>query len=176
MLETTWQTRGGWAIVRDALLVGPWYEDAKRAVDHQRPPGDHEAEHCLLRTVGCVNGQDLEMACEPAPGYDSAEATWSYAGEGYGLAEAAIGGNGRTLRITTDLRMGFEGRRAHVETTREGDERFVALTWSDHPAPETYGDAADRMWRTQGIGGTGSTTASSPTIPGRSTCSAAPSR
>ena len=25
MLETTWQTRTGWLIVRDALVMGPWH-------------------------------------------------------------------------------------------------------------------------------------------------------
>ena len=46
--------------------------------------------------------------------------------------------------------MGFEGKRAHANTTmRDGDERFVALSWSDHEPPQSYQDAADRMWRTQ---------------------------
>jgi hypothetical protein len=31
VLETTWQTRTGWLVVRDALLVGPWYDDRERA-------------------------------------------------------------------------------------------------------------------------------------------------
>lgn len=30
----------------------------------------------------------------------------------------------------------------------EGDERFIALTWSELPAPKTYADAAQRMWQT----------------------------
>ena len=48
--------------------------------------------------------------------------------------------------------MGFEGKRAHANTTmREGDERFVALSWSDHEPPQSYQDAADRMWRTAGV-------------------------
>jgi GH15 family glucan-1,4-alpha-glucosidase len=46
--------------------------------------------------------------------------------------------------------MGFEGSRAHANTTmRDGDDRFVALSWSDHEPPQSYEDAADRMWRTQ---------------------------
>ena len=45
VLETTWQTRTGWLVIRDALLVGPWYDDTQQAVDYQRPPGDHEARH-----------------------------------------------------------------------------------------------------------------------------------
>ena len=151
VLETTWQTRTGWIVIRDALLVGPWYDDMQRAVDYQRPPSDHEAEHVLLRTIRCVNGHvELLMNCEPVPDYGRGSADWDYEGEGYGHAIARIDGSDLTLRLTTDLRVGFEGRRAHASTTvREGDERFVALSWSDHEAPQTYQEAADRMWRTQ---------------------------
>jgi GH15 family glucan-1,4-alpha-glucosidase len=151
VLESTWQTRTGWLVVRDALLVGPWYDDTMRAVEHQRPPSDHEAEHILLRTIRCVNGHvELAMDCEPAPDYGRAMIGWDYVGGGYTSAEGRSPGSDVVLRLTTDLRMGFEGRRAHAETTmRDGDERFVALSWSPHPAPENYQEAADRMWRTQ---------------------------
>jgi len=153
VLETTWQTRTGWLVVRDALLVGPWYDDRERAVEYQRPPGDHEAEHVLLRTIRCVNGHvELLVNCEPAPDYARGAMSWEYETEGYGKAIARIEGEGSDLplRLTTDLRVGFEGKRAHASTTmREGDERFVALSWSDHEAPQSYEDAADRMWRTQ---------------------------
>src|SRR5262245_10451444 len=151
VLETTWQTRTGWLVVRDALLVGPWYDDRERAVEYQRPPGDHEAEHVLLRTIRCVNGHvELQLNCEPAPDYGRGEMAWEYETEGYGRAIARIEGSDLPLRLTTDLRVGFEGRRAHVETTmREGDERFVALSWSEHESPESFEEAADRMWRTQ---------------------------
>ena len=151
VLETTWQTRTGWIVVRDALLVGPWYDDTQRAVEYQRPPGDHEAEHILLRTIRCVNGHvEVLMNCDPVPDYGRGSVTWEYEGEGYNRAVGRVEGGDFTLRLTTDLRMGFEGRRAHASSTvREGDERFVALSWSDHEAPTTYQDAADRMWRTQ---------------------------
>ncbi|MEX2421641.1 MAG: glycoside hydrolase family 15 protein, partial [Actinomycetota bacterium] len=151
VLETTWQVRTGWLIVRDALLVGPWYDDTKRAVAYQRPPDDHEAEHILLRTIRCVNGHvELSLDCEPSPDYGRANLTWEYEGEGYGRAVARTDGSDVPLRLTTDLRVGFEGRRAHASTTlRDGDDRFVALSWSDHEAPQAYEDAADRMWRTQ---------------------------
>ena len=151
VLETTWQTRTGWLVIRDALLVGPWYDDTQRAVEYERPPGDHEAEHVLLRTVRCVNGHvELLMDCDPSPDYARADATWEYETEGYSHALARIAPGDMPLRLTSDLRMGFEGKRAHANTTmREGDERFVALSWSDHEPPQSYQDAADRMWRTQ---------------------------
>ena len=31
---------------------------------------------------------------------------------------------------------------------KEGDNVFVALSWSKHPAPQTYDEAADKMWQT----------------------------
>ena len=51
MLETTWQTRTGWLIVRDALSMGPWHNVDERSQTHRRSPTDFDAEHCLLRTV-----------------------------------------------------------------------------------------------------------------------------
>ena len=56
VLETTWATPGGWAVVRDVLLVGPWRHEARRSDGHQRAPADHAAERVLLRTVRCLNG------------------------------------------------------------------------------------------------------------------------
>ncbi len=48
MLETTWQTRTGWLIVRDALCMGPWHNIDERSKTHRRSPTDYDAEHCLL--------------------------------------------------------------------------------------------------------------------------------
>ena len=31
VLETTWKTRTGWLVVRDALAIGPWHHDSERA-------------------------------------------------------------------------------------------------------------------------------------------------
>jgi GH15 family glucan-1,4-alpha-glucosidase len=150
VVETTWQTRTGWLIVRDALTVGPWYSTG-RLEHYKRPPGDHQAEHCLLRTVKCVNGQvELALNCEPVFDYGQAEAEWDYTDLGYrqGLAR---GGEGQPeLRLTTSLRLAFEGRSAHAYSTlTEGDSAFAALTWSDElPPPFDFDEAADRMWRT----------------------------
>jgi GH15 family glucan-1,4-alpha-glucosidase len=50
------------------------------------------------------------------------------------------------MRLTTDLRLGFEGPRATARTLlKEGDCRFVALSWSDHPAPTTFDEAERRL-------------------------------
>ena len=62
MVETTWQTRTGWLLVRDVLCMGPWHNVDERSRTHRRSPTDFDAEHCLLRIVRCVSGSvDLSM-------------------------------------------------------------------------------------------------------------------
>ena len=150
VLETTWQTRTGWLIVRDALLVGPWYHGRERLRAQRRPPTDQEAEAVLLRTVKCVNGSvELQLECEPVFDYGRSDAVWEYVGDGFG--QAAAGAAGATgvevgLRLVTDLRLGFEGRRACARTTlNEGDNVFAALAWGDREPPASYDEAFDRM-------------------------------
>ncbi len=150
MMETTWQTRTGWMIVRDALVMGPWHNIDDRSKTHRRSPTDTDAEHCLLRTVKCVSGTvELSMACDPVFDYGREEPVWEYQGEGYGELTATHEGTGVTLRVTTDLRPGVERRSLNARTRMvEGDEHFVALSWSILPAPMTFEDAAARMART----------------------------
>jgi GH15 family glucan-1,4-alpha-glucosidase len=147
VLETTWQTPTGWLTVRDALAVGPWYDREARSTTHRRTPGDHEAQCCLIRTVKCVNGRvDVNLVCEPAFDYGQADARWEYDGPGYQAALAEADGAQIALRLTTDLRLGLEGRRAEARTTlREGETAFAALTWSTRAGPTTYGEACDRL-------------------------------
>src|SRR3954463_12106513 len=56
VLETTWKTRTGWLVVRDALCIGPWHHDDERAYRRRRAPDDWEAEHVLVRTARCPQG------------------------------------------------------------------------------------------------------------------------
>src|SRR6202022_3236298 len=87
VLETTWRTRTGWLIIRDALCIGPWYHSQRRSGTNRRPPTDHEAEHILLRTAKCVVGSvELSMDCHPVFYYGRTSAKWEYAGAGYGEA------------------------------------------------------------------------------------------
>ncbi|MEU6828988.1 glycoside hydrolase family 15 protein [Nocardia beijingensis] len=153
ILETTWQTGTGWLIVRDALVLGPWHNNDQRSKTHRRTPMDWDAEHLLLRTVKCVNGTvELEVSCEPAFDYHRASARWEYTGKVYEEATAVRGDDpsaGPTLVLTTDLRLGLEGREARARTRmKEGDQVFVALTWSELPAPRTFDEAAEKMWQT----------------------------
>lgn len=153
ILETTWQTQTGWLIVRDALVMGPWHANEQRSPTRRRTPSDWDAEHVLLRTVKCVSGTvELEMSCEPAFDYHRAPARWEYTGKVYEEATATSrqsSGDHPTLRLTSNLRLGLEGREARARTRMvEGDNAFVALSWSDLPAPRTFAEAADRMWQT----------------------------
>ena len=158
VLETTWMTRTGWLIVRDALAIGPWHHERTRSSTHRRPPTDQDADHVLLRTVKCVRGTvDVEVECEPAFGYGTRGGEWEFASDGYHVAEVldSAAPEDRAaeplrLRLTTDLRLGFEGRRAIARSTLdEGDNAFVALAWSRHSqGPSTYDEAFYAMERT----------------------------
>ncbi len=150
VLETTWQTKTGWLIVRDALSIGDWYHTDRRSDQYRRSPTDHEAQQVLLRTIRCVSGTvDLSVDCEPVFDYGRTGAKWSYAGSGYGEGVATYDGSDLQLRLTTNLRLGFEGRRAHARSRlKEGDDVFVALSWSDRPPPKSYPEASDHMWQT----------------------------
>jgi alpha,alpha-trehalase len=53
VLETTWDTPTGWAVVRDVLLVGPWRDDSPSSSKYRRAPSDPQPERVLLRTARC---------------------------------------------------------------------------------------------------------------------------
>ena len=153
ILETTWQTHTGWMIVRDALVMGPWHDIDTRSRTHRRTPMDWDAEHILLRTVRCVSGTvEMVLNCEPAFDYHRISATWEYSGPAYGEAIARAKQDPDShpqMKLTTNLRIGLEGREARARTRlKEGDNVFVALSWSRHPAPQTYDEAADKLWNT----------------------------
>jgi GH15 family glucan-1,4-alpha-glucosidase len=150
VLETSWGTPTGWIIVRDMLLIGPWHHDTELSRTHRRAPTDYDAEHVLLRMVRCVNGEvQVELDCEPMFDYGRVPATWSYTDRGYheGIARpvSAVEPNVE-LKLTTDMRIGFEGGRAVARTMlKQGEARFCALSWSEHPPPYTSQEAYDRQ-------------------------------
>jgi alpha,alpha-trehalase len=147
ILETSWGTPGGWVIVRDALLMGPWHHEDERAYRYKRAPTDYDAEHVLLRTIRCVNGEvQLVLNCTPVFDYGRRQATWSYLGSGYHDAVGEADGIDMKVRLTTDLRLGFEGPQATARTlVKEGDTRFVAFSWTEHEPPTTFEDAYQRQ-------------------------------
>src|SRR6476620_3362895 len=118
ILETTWQTHTGWMIVRDALVMGPWHDIETRSGTHRRVPMDGDAEPTRLRTVRCVSGTvELVMQCEPSFDYHRVGASWEYSAQAYGEAIARANkdpDSHPTMRLTTNLRIGLEGREARA--------------------------------------------------------------
>ena len=147
ILETSWGTATGWIIVRDALLIGPWHHEEDRSATYRRTPNDYEAEHIFLRTIRCVSGEvQTIMDCEPVMDYGRSNVRWEYTGNSYHQGEAHSDRSEVRLTLTTDLRLGFEGGRASTRTLlKEGDLRFVALSWGGAVPPETYADAYRRQ-------------------------------
>ncbi len=147
VLETSWGSSGGWIIVRDVLLIGPWHHEGDRSHTHRRAPTDYDADHVLLRMIRCVNGElQVTMDCDPRFDYARTRGNWEYTGQGYHEAVCRAGDSDVELRLTTDMNMGFEGQRATARTLmKEGDKLFVALSWSEHPAPQTQEEAYDRL-------------------------------
>src|SRR5580658_8206906 len=127
ILETSWSTRTGWIVVRDLLVMGPWHHCGDEiSQTHRRAPTDYDADHVLLRTVHCVNGEvQVVMECEPRFDYGRGAAQWAYTERGYHQGVATAKGVDLELTLTTDMRMGFEGGRAIARTLlKEGDVRF----------------------------------------------------
>jgi len=155
ILETTWLTQSGWVIVRDALTVGPWHDDeGGRHSDHVRAPTDEDADHLLVRTIECIQGQvQVELTCEPMFDYARTPATWKMAGDDWYAADATDGTT--TIRLLSDLRIGLEGTIARARhTMSEGEKRFCALSWTEaRGGPRTaeqadgHLDATSHFWR-----------------------------
>jgi len=147
VLETSWGTGAGWVIVRDVLLIGPWRHEEDRSHSHRRTPTDYDAHHVLLRMVRCVNGEvELSLDCAPAFDYGAKPACWEYTGPGYHEGIARARGVDVELRLTTDLRLGFEGPRATARhRMKENDQLFCALSWSEHGGPRTREEAYERL-------------------------------
>jgi GH15 family glucan-1,4-alpha-glucosidase len=145
ILETSWGTATGWIIVRDALLIGPWHHEHDRSQTYRRTPNDYEAEHILLRTIRCVSGEvQTIMECEPVYDYGRSHVEWSYTEHGYFEGVARAQGSDLELTLTSDMRLGFEGGQASARTLlKQGDVRYVALSWKGAPPPMDY-DAAYR--------------------------------
>ena len=149
IVETSWGTPTGWIIVRDALLIGPWHHEDDRSRTYRRTPSDYEAEHIFLRTIRCASGEvQTTMDCEPVFDYGRTHASWEYTGDSYYQGVATAEGQDVSLTLTSDMRIGFEGGQASARTLlRQGDVRFVALSWGGAKPPTTYEDAyARQVW------------------------------
>jgi GH15 family glucan-1,4-alpha-glucosidase len=146
-LETTWHAPGGWVVVRDALTMGPRrHEDT--ITPHTRPPADDDAEHLLVRSVVCIDGNvEIDLECEPVFDYGRVPAEWSL-GDDRHVADAR--GAEQTIRLCTDMAIGIEGNRARARhTLSEGDELYCSLSWAeDLASPAGLDDANARLAQT----------------------------
>jgi GH15 family glucan-1,4-alpha-glucosidase len=147
VLETSWWTGAGWIIVRDVLLIGGWHHESERSHTHRRAPTDYDADHVLLRTVRCVNGEvEIVLECEPMYDYGRRAPQWEYIGDGYHEGVASCPGADVEVKLRTDLRLGFEGPRATARhRMKEGEQIYVALYWSEHPPPQDFAEAYSRL-------------------------------
>jgi GH15 family glucan-1,4-alpha-glucosidase len=143
VLATTWHTPTGWVVVRDALIMGP-----RRGEDtitpHTRPPADDDAEHLLVRTAVCIEGNaEIELVCEPVFDYGRETAEWSLAD----IHTADASGAGQTIRLRTDMALGVEAGRVRARhALREGEQLFCSLSWAEALAsPEDADDATARL-------------------------------
>ncbi len=152
ILLTTWKTPTGWAIVRDALIVGP-RRGEDRVTPHTRPPTDEDGAHMLVRVAMCLDGEvEMELRCAPVFDYGREPADWSLSDDGH-TADAS--GAGLTVRLRSDLAVGVEGdsvRGRHV--LRQGEQVFCALSWAEElQAPQSLDEANEllaataRFWR-----------------------------
>jgi GH15 family glucan-1,4-alpha-glucosidase len=144
-METTWKTPAGWIVVREALTIGPWdHEDA--VTPHTRPPADDDADHMLVRTVECLDGNvEVELICEPAFDYGREQATWALVGDDRHAADATAAG--QTVRLQSDIPLGIEGNRVRARhTLGPGERAYCALSWAEGlTTPTDVDDAVARI-------------------------------
>ena len=151
ILNTTWHTPTGWAIVRDALTIGPAQREDE-ITPHTRAPADEDAHHLLVRIVLCLEGSvDMELLCEPDFDYGRVPADWSLQGRHTADASAGV-----PVRLRSSMPLGAEGGVAQARhTLRKGEQAFCSLSWAEELAsPEDMDEANARMsettnyWRT----------------------------
>lgn len=153
ILSTTWNTPGGWVVVRDALTIGP-RRGEDEITPHTRPPADDDADHLLVRTATCIDGEvEIELVCEPVFDYGRAPASWTLVDDSRHSADAT--GAGQTIRLQTDMALGIEGERVRARhVLGPGDQVYCALSWAEGLAAPLDNDEASsrlaattRFWR-----------------------------
>ena len=140
-LLTSWRTPTGWAVVREALTMGP-RSGEDTVTPHTRPPSDDDAQHVLVRTVTCLDGEvEIDLVCEPALDYGRVPAGWTLADDRHS-ADAA--GAGLTIRLYTDLLLGIEENRVRARHVLvKGEQLFCALSWAEGLAGPATLEQAD---------------------------------
>jgi GH15 family glucan-1,4-alpha-glucosidase len=151
-LVTSWKTPTGWAISRDALTMGP-RRGEDTTTPHTRPPADEDAEHVLVRTVGCIEGRvEIELVCEPVFDYGRVPGEWSLTDDRH---RADANGAEQAIRLQTDMLIGIEGGRARARhVLQAGEQLYCAMSWGkDALLPANLEEAnaqltaTTRFWR-----------------------------
>jgi len=145
VLVTTWKTPSGWVVVRDALTMGP-REHPDSITPHTRPPADDDAEHMLVRTVECLEGQvEIDLVCEPVFDYGRTPSEWTLVDGDPHAADAS--GASQIFRLRSDLELGIEGNRVRARhVLGPGERAYCALSWAEGLAgPQDVEDAEARI-------------------------------
>jgi alpha,alpha-trehalase len=133
--------------------MGPYRGD-DTITPHTRPPADADAEHLLVRTARCLEGNvEVELVCEPIFDYGRIPAEWTLVDGSRHTADAS--GAGQTIRLQTDMALGIEGERVRARHgLQEGERVFCSLSWAEGLASPADADDADqriattlRYWR-----------------------------
>jgi GH15 family glucan-1,4-alpha-glucosidase len=152
-LVTIWRTPTCWVEVRDALTMGP-RRGEDQITPHTRPPADDDADHLLVRTARCLEGEvEMELVCEPIFDYGRTMADWVMVDGGRQAADAS--GAGQTVRLATSMELGIEANRVRARhVLRDGERLWCALSWAEGltvPAgiedADRRLDATTRFWR-----------------------------
>jgi GH15 family glucan-1,4-alpha-glucosidase len=147
VIETTWVTDSGWAVVHDALTIADWVEQAGPG---SRPVTEHESDHSLLRTITCIDGEvEIEMECLPRFAYGAEAASWSGGELGEATARCE---DGTELQLTSDMELALDGGTARgTVKLRENETGFCALTWGidDVGGPRSAPEALERLDSTE---------------------------
>ncbi|MDQ2621414.1 MAG: glycoside hydrolase family 15 protein [Actinomycetota bacterium] len=149
VLETTWFTETGWAIVRDALTFSGEMTSPGQSADERTL----EPDRALVRHVTCIDGEvEIELHCRPVFGYGREEAVWRSGIDG----EALTGDGDLNILLATDLDLQLEqGAATGSLRLEEGDSAYCTLALGDgiegHPrsAPEALEriESTRRLWR-----------------------------
>lgn len=146
VIETTWVSDTGWAVVHDALTIAEWTSIEGR----QRPRTGHDPDRSLLRTVTCIDGEiEMEMECLPRFDYGLREARWGGGELGEALAEGA---GGERLQLTSDMELELDGGAARGRVRlRRGQTGFCALSWGNGGigGPRSAPEALERLGSTE---------------------------
>ncbi len=149
IVATTWNTPTGWAVVIDALTMGPTRGEDK-VTPHTRPPADDDGDHMLVRTVLCLEGTvEIELVCEPVFDYGRTPAEWELADGDRHTADAS--GAEVTIRLTTDMAMGIEGNRVRARhSVEQGEQLYCSLSWAEGlTSPQNIDEANARIAATR---------------------------